>query len=260
MNLGLADKVAIVTGGSRGIGKAIARRLAEEGANVVIAARSREVVEQAVDELRERTGGNVEGIVADVTDTAQVRNLMSRVNEKYGRLHILVNNAGKATGSHFEDISYEEWRSDFDLKVFGAIRCCREAIPYIKDSGGGSIINITASNAKTPGASSLPSSAARAAGFALTKALSKDLAQFRITVNTVCVGTIKTTNLDRDRRREAPHLTLEEYFVERGRELPLGRFGEPEEVGDLVAFLVSERARYITGTSVNIDGGTAGTI
>ena len=142
--------------GQQGHWKAIARRLAEEGANVVIAARSREVVEQAVEELRERTGGNVEGIVADVTDTAQVRNLMSRVNEKYGRLHILVNNAGKATGSYFEDISYEEWRSDFDLKVFGAIRCCREAIPYIKDSGGGSIINITASNAKTPGASSLP--------------------------------------------------------------------------------------------------------
>ena len=145
----------------------------------------------------------------------------------------------------------------FDLKVFGAIRCCRGRY-HIKDSGEAAS---STSRHRTPRRGVLLAfERRRAAGFALTKALSKDLAQFRITVNTVCVGTIKTTNLDRDRRREAPHLTLEEYFVERGRELPLGRFGEPEEVGDLVAFLVSERARYITGTSVNIDGGTAGTI
>lgn len=260
MNLGLEGKVAIVTGGSKGIGKAIALRLAEEGARVAICARDHAVLDAAARELRMRTGGEVLGVVADVTDVKQVKELMEKTCAAYGNLNILVNNAGKASGSYIEDISYDEWYADFELKVFGAVKCCREAIPYIKAAGGGSIVNVTASNAKTPGPSSLPSSAARSAGFALTKALSKDLAQFNITVNTVCVGTIKTTNLDRDRRREAPHLTLDEYFEERGKALPLGRFGEPEEVGDLVAFLVSERARYITGASINIDGGTAGTL
>ena len=260
MDMGLTGKVALVTGGSDGIGKGTATSLCAEGARVVICARRQDVLESAAAEIRAQTGGDVAPMVADVTDQAAVDALFDAIAEKYGRLDILVNNAGTSAANLFENVSDEVWRYDIELKLFGAIRCSQRAIPMMKAQGGGRIVNITTPGGKAPTANSVPTSVSRAAGIALTKEMSKDYAADNILVNTVCIGLIKAGQ--HERRWEAakdgnPGLTLEAYYEEMGKRVPIGRVGEAREAGDLVAFLVSERASYITGVAVNIDGGTS---
>ena len=160
----------------------------------------------------------------------------------------------------FEDIDDETWEADLQLKVYGAIRCTRAAIPYLRAAGGGAIINITTVGGKQPGAASVPTSVSRAAGIGLTKALSKDLAADRIRVNTVMLGSIRSMQWERRWRRQAAGDSLEDYYARLGADVPLGRIGRAEEVADLVAFLVSPRAAYITGTAVAIDGGNGDVI
>lgn len=260
MDMGLTGKVALVTGGSDGIGKGTATSLCAEGARVVICARRQDVLESAAAEIRAQTGGDVTPMVADVTDQSAVDALFDAIAEKYGRLDILVNNAGTSAANLFENVSDEVWRYDIELKLFGAIRCSQRAIPMMKAQGGGRIVNITTPGGKAPTANSVPTSVSRAAGIALTKEMSKDYAADNILVNTVCIGLIKAGQ--HERRWEAakdgnPGLTLEAYYEEMGKRVPIGRVGEAREAGDLVAFLVSERASYITGVAVNIDGGTS---
>lgn len=260
MDMGLTGKVALVTGGSDGIGKGTATSLCAEGARVVICARRQDVLESAAAEIRAQTGGDVAPMVADVTDQAAVDALFDAIAEKYGKLDILVNNAGTSAANLFENVSDEVWRYDIELKLFGAIRCSQRAIPMMKAQGGGRIVNITTPGGKAPTANSVPTSVSRAAGIALTKEMSKDYAADNILVNTVCIGLIKAGQ--HERRWEAakdgnPDLTLEAYYEEMGKRVPIGRVGEAREAGDLVAFLVSERASYITGVAVNIDGGTS---
>ena len=260
MDMGLTGKVALVTGGSDGIGKGTATSLCAEGASVVICARRQDVLESAAAEIRAQTGGDVTPMVADVTDQSAVDALFDAIAEKYGRLDILVNNAGTSAANLFENVTDEVWRYDIELKLFGAIRCSQRAIPLMKAQGGGRIVNITTPGGKAPTANSVPTSVSRAAGIALTKEMSKDYAADNILVNTVCIGLIKAGQ--HERRWEAakdgdPDLTLEAYYEEMGKRVPIGRVGEAREAGDLVAFLVSERASYITGVAVNIDGGTS---
>ncbi|MCI0439294.1 MAG: SDR family oxidoreductase [Chloroflexi bacterium] len=260
MDLGLKGKVAIVTGGSEGIGKAAARSMAAEGARVVICARRADVLEEAAEEIRQETGGEVKAVPTDVSDPDDIRALFDNVAQTYGRIDILVNNAGTSAAGYFESVTDEAWQADLELKLFGAIRCCRLAIPHMKRQGGGRIVNVTNLGAKAPGPRSVPTSVSRAAGVALTKALSKDYASDNILVNTVCIGLIKSGQ--HERRFEAqkasnPGLTLDAFYGEMGKRVPLGRVGEAREAGDIIAFLASERASYITGTSVNIDGGTS---
>lgn len=260
MDLGLNGKVAIVTGGSEGIGKAAANSMAREGATVVICARRADVLEAAAEEIRAATGGEVKAIPTDVTDNDQIASLFDNVIQTYGRVDILVNNAGTSAAGLFEDVSDETWKYDIELKLFGAIRCSRLAIPHMKAQGGGRIINITTPGGKAPAPGSVPTSVSRAAGIALTKAMSKDYAKDKILVNTVCIGLIKSGQHERRYERvgtDDPNLTLDQWYETMGQRVPLGRVGEAEEAGDLIAFLASERAAYITGTSVNIDGGTA---
>ena len=260
MDLGLNGKVALVTGGSDGIGKGAATSLCAEGAKVVICARRSDVLESTAADIRAETGGEVMPISADVTKQEDVDRMFDTIAAEYGRLDILVNNAGTSAANLFENVTDEVWRYDIELKLFGAIRCSQRAIPLMKAQGGGRIVNITTPGGKAPTANSVPTSVSRAAGIALTKEMSKDYAGDNILVNTVCIGLIKAGQ--HERRWEAanaenPDLTLEAYYEDMGKRVPLGRVGEAREAGDLVTFLVSERASYITGVAVNIDGGTS---
>lgn len=263
MDLGLTGKVAIITGGSEGIGKAAAQSLAAEGAKVVICARRAEVLETAAAEIRAATGGEVLAIATDVTQPEQVKRLFDQTLETFGRLDILVNNAGTSSAHAFEALTPEIWQTDLQLKLFGAIYCTQAALPYMKAQGGGRIINITTPGGKAPAARSAPTSVSRAAGIALTKALSQEYAEHNILVNTVCIGLIKSGQHERRWQKahaENPALSLEAHYETMGRSIPLGRVGEAREAGDLIAFLASERASYITGTAINVDGGRSAVV
>ena len=186
--------------------------------------------------------------------------MVQKTLANFGRIDILVNNAGRSAGGDFEKLTDEEWYDDLDLKLMGAVRCARLVIPHMKTAGGGRIINITHPGGKQPSAGSCPTSVSRAAGIAMTKSLSKELLPHKILVNTVCLTSIKSAQGERAWKAEGSPGTLEEYWTERGREHPLGRLGEPTEAGDLVAFLVSERASFITGTAINLDGGLSNVV
>ena len=260
MDLGLHGKVAIVTGGSEGIGKAAAASMAAEGADVVIAARRADVLEAAAAEIRAGSNHRVVVIPTDVMDPDQVQALIDRTMEEFGRIDILVNNAGTSAGGAFLGVTDEAWQHDLDLKLYGAIRTSRLAVPLMRQQGGGRIINVTNLGAKAPGAASVPTSVSRAAGVALTKAMSKEFAADNILVNTVCIGLIKSGQHEtrfKVMRETQPDLTLDDFYANMGSNVPLGRVGEGAEAGDVIAFLASERASFLTGIAVNIDGGTS---
>ena len=257
MELGLKGKVAAITGGTEGIGRATALRLAREGAKVAICARGQEKLDNTAAELK-KAGAEVLAVSADMSKAADVERFMKAVIERFGRVDILVNNAGTSARGKFLEIEDKTWSSDIELKVFGAIRCTRLAVPHMKKNGGGSILNITISSAKQPGAESYPTSVSRAAGLALTKALSKEYAADNIRVNTVCIGKIKSGQHERRYTREGKK--AEDYYRETSKDIPLGRVGEADEVANVITFLVSDAASYVTGTSVNLDGGISGTL
>ena len=262
MDLGLTDKVAIVTGGSEGIGKAAAQRMAEEGARVVIVARGQEKLDQAALDIRTATEGMVLPVSADISHPDSAEQVVQTALDNFGRVDILVNNAGVSLAKPFEDVTDDEWEYDFDLKVWGAVRLIRSSIPEMRKVGGGRIINVTNLGGRTPGPGSMPTSISRATGIAITKGLSKDLAKDNILVNTVCIGIVKSGQHTRryDRLVETnPDLTLDEFYNQTAiaRGVPLGRIAETEEAGDVIAFLASERASYLTGIAINIDGGTS---
>ena len=265
MELGLDGKVAIVTGGSEGIGKAAAQRMAGEGANVIIVARRQDVLDAAADEIRTATEGEVLPLSADVSDRDTAARVVNTAVERYGRVDILVNNAGTSMAKGFEDVSDDDWEFDFELKVWGAVRLIRASIPEMRKVGGGRIINVTNLGGRTPGANSMPTSISRAAGIAITKGLSKDLASDNILVNTVCIGLIKSGQHQRRydaRITSEPDLDMGDFYAQlaAGRGVPLGRVGEGSEAGDVIAFLASERASYLTGVAINIDGGASAVV
>ncbi|MBM3933391.1 MAG: SDR family oxidoreductase [SAR202 cluster bacterium] len=259
MELGLKGRVAVVTGGSEGIGKAAGLSLAAEGATVVICGRREDALARAASEIR-AAGGQVLAVQADVTRTEDIDRLFDRVIDQFKRVDILVNNAGVSNAGPLESKSDAEWQADLDLKLFAAIRCSRRAIPLMRRDRWGRIVNVTSIGGRTPGAGSVPTSVSRAAGIALTKAMSRELAKDNILVNTVCIGLVKSGQHERawqERRRDEPSLGLEDFYRSMARVdgVPLGRVGEAGEAGDVIAFLASERASYLTGTAINIDGG-----
>jgi NAD(P)-dependent dehydrogenase (short-subunit alcohol dehydrogenase family) len=257
VELGLKGKVAVVTGGTEGIGRATAMRLAQEGAKVAICARGQDKLDRTAAELKQ-AGADVLAVSADMSKAADIDRFMKSVVERFGRVDILVNNAGTSARGKFLEIEDKTWSSDIELKVFGAIRCTRLAVPHMKKNGGGRIVNITISGAKQPGAESYPTSVSRAAGLAITKALSKEFARDNILVNTVCIGKIKSGQHERRYTKEGRN--ADDYYKEVSKDIPLGRVGEAEEVADVITFLVSDAASYVTGTSVNLDGGISGTL
>jgi len=254
MDLGLTDKVAIVTGGTQGIGRATALRLAAEGASVVIAARGRELLDRVALEIR-AAGGKVAAVQADVSQAADCARLVAEAVEAFGRLDILVNNAGTSATGEFESVTDTVWQADFELKLFAAIRLARLAIPHMKQQGGGRIINITNIGAKQPRAKSMPTTVTRAAGLAFTKALSKELAPQQILVNTVCIGLVRAGQ--HETKAAKAGIAAEQFYADLGKDIPLGRVGRAEEVANVIAFLASGASSFVTGTSINLDGGAS---
>ncbi len=256
LDLGLTGKVAIVTGGSDGLGRAAAERLSKEGAKVAICARRKDHLERAAEEIRKTTGGEVLAQVCDVTKPDQVEALVNAVLARWGGVDILLNNAGTSAAAGFEQLDEAAWWADLDLKLMGAIRCCRLVIPHMKKRGGGRIVNVTTVGGKAPAPRALPTSVSRAAGINLTKSLANEFAKDRILVNTICIGLVRTAQISARATGD-----LETFYRDLGeKRVPIGRVAEAAEFGDLVAFLVSERAGYITGTAVNFDGGMSSVV
>ena len=237
--------------------------LAREGARVVICARRMDVLQQAADDIAESTGAEVVPIRADVGNQEDIERLVQTAIDRFRQLNILVNNVGLSQMYAFRDVTDEQWHADIELKLFAAIHAVRAAIPHLKQAGGGSVINLLNIGAKQPGARSMPTSVTRAAGMAFTKALSKDLAADNIRVNGINIGLVKSGQHERSWRGlgdSGP--TLDEYYVQLAnrRGIPLGRVGEAEQVGDLITFLCSERSTYISGVSINVDGGLSAVV
>jgi NAD(P)-dependent dehydrogenase (short-subunit alcohol dehydrogenase family) len=249
MDLGLKGKVAIVTGGSDGIGKATAACLAAEGARVIVVARGKE----RLDAVASALGGI--GIAADVSRADECPRIIAEAVATAGGIDILVNNAGTSARGPFEQITDAQWQADLDLKVFGAIRLSRLAVPEMRKRGGGRIVNVTTIGGKHPTALSMPSSVSRAAGLAMTKALSKELAPENILVNTVCIGLVRAGQ--HEVKAKARGVSVDQMYDEMKADIPLGRVGDPSEVANVITFLVSAAASFVTGASVNLDGGAA---
>jgi 3-oxoacyl-[acyl-carrier protein] reductase len=257
MEFGLKGKVAVVTGGTEGIGKATALTLAREGAKVAICARGQPLLDAVAAEIT-KAGGEVLALSADMSKAADCERFINEVVKRFGGVDILVNNAGTSKRGKFLELSDDEWAADLELKVFGAVRCSRLAIPHMIKRGGGRIINITISGAKQPGAGSYPTSVSRAAGLAITKALSKEFAADNILVNTICIGKIKSGQ--HERRYTKDGISAEDYYAKLGKDIPLKRAGEAQEVANVITFLASDAASYVTGTSINLDGGISGVL
>ena len=257
MELNLKGKVAAVTGGSEGIGRATVLRLVQEGAKVALCARRPEILNAFAEELR-RADADVLPIVADVTRPGEAERFIQEAARHYGRLDIVVNNAGGTGQEPFEKVDDEGWQKDIEVKVFAHIRTTRAAIPHMRKLGGGRIINLNMVGAKQPFAGSFPTTISRAAGLALTKALSKEFAADNILVNAVAVGKIKSKQ--QERRAARSGISVEEHYARTGKTVPLGRMGESEEVANVIAFLASDAASYVTGCCINVDGGMSGVL
>jgi NAD(P)-dependent dehydrogenase (short-subunit alcohol dehydrogenase family) len=258
MDLGLQGKVAIVTGGSEGIGYAIAEGLAREGARVVICARREPLLAQARETIAERTGGEVLAVTCDVQQTPDVKRLVQQTSERFGGVDILVNNAGSVPRIKFGDQDDAELHQLLEAKLLNYIRVVREVLPAMRRAGGGRIINIAGAAGWQPGPASMAVGFNNAAVLNWTKSLSLQCVPDGILVNAVVPGSIETPRQVRGQAREAElrGISPEEVRAERDRDIPLKRAGRPEEIANVVVFVASERSSYMTGTSILVDGGS----
>jgi 3-oxoacyl-[acyl-carrier protein] reductase len=255
VHLGLAGRRVLVTGGSKGLGLAIAQELVAEGAAVSICSRDEEEV-LAAGEALGRGGGTVHAQRTDVTRPDEVRDFVARSAEALGGIDGLVNNAGRAHPGTFATLTDDDWAADLDVKLFSLIRCSREVLPFMREAGGGRIVNVGAVYSRYPDPAFFATSVNRAAGNAFTKTFAIEVAKDNVLVNGVNIGFVVTPQWDAIHQRRAPELDREEFFRSLAeREVPLGRFGTPEEVSGIVAFLLSDRAGYITGASIDVAGG-----
>jgi 3-oxoacyl-[acyl-carrier protein] reductase len=252
MDLGLKDKVAIVTGSSRGLGLASARALASEGCFVCLCARTESTLQQASREVATRAAGEgrVIAIAADLNTPDGVKSVIDGAVSAFGGIDILVNNVGLARGATLVETSDAEWQEAFDQTLFPAIRASRLAVPHMKQRGGGSIVIIASVFGREAGGR-MTYNAVKAAEISLAKSLAQQLAASNIRVNSVSPGSILFEGGSWWKRQQEDPSAIAEFVR---RELPFGRFGTPEEVGNVVAFIASPRASWISGTSVVVDG------
>jgi 3-oxoacyl-[acyl-carrier protein] reductase len=262
MNLGLEGKAALVGGASRGLGRAVAEGLAREGCRVAIAARGREALEATARQIGEATGVEVLPVVCDMSQYEDIRRFVAQTVERFGRLDVVVNNAGGPPPGGFEEHSEEAWQKAIDQNFLSVARVVREALPHLRKQGDGRIINITSMAVKEPIPGLILSNAARLGVVGLAKTLSRELGPDQITVNNVCPGLTLT---DRMRelyggRAEAQGRTLDELLAEEAQRIPVRRLAQPEDLAALVVFLASEPARHITGTTIQVDGGSTAAV
>lgn len=257
----LQGKTAVVTAASRGLGKGIALRFAQEGARLFIASRSEEAIRRAAEDIREQTGAEVACLAADISRKEDVDRLLAAIRQNYGAVDILVNNAGGPPAGLFLELDDEAWRRAFDLNLMSVVRMTRGVVPLMKEKGGGRIINIISVSVKQPIPGLILSNAMRAAVAGLTKTLSTELAPYGILVNGLAPGRILTDRIrELDRATAARKgITPEQAAAEAEAGIPLGRSGTVEEFAGAALFLASDDGAYVTGQMLLVDGGMSRT-
>ena len=247
-------RTAIVTGGSMGLGRAIAQEFARSGANVAMIARRPEVLEEAKAALASDGPGTIDGFVCDMSDAAAIGPMFELVGKALGPVDVIVNNAGSSQRGPFLEITDAMWQADLELKLFGAIRLTRLAFPGMIERRWGRIVNVLNVGAKAPPAGGAPTAVSRAAGMALTKVLAGEGAPHNVLVNALMVGRIVSDQIARRHAAADTNQSLEEYIAEAGEAIPMGRMGTAQEFANIATFLASDAGSYITGTAINVDG------
>ena len=257
MDLGLHNKIALVAAASTGLGRAVAEELAAEGASLVICARGTKAVTETAAAIADKTGAHVLAVTADVSVPDDVQRLVDSGITRFGRIDILVTNAGGPPAGTFENISQEEWEAATRLTLYSAINLSRQVLPGMKERSWGRILNITSIAVKQPVDGLLLSNSLRAAVTGFARTLANEVASDGITVNNILPGYTRTERVEElaSMMAEKKGITAEEFKAKWESEIPMKRLGEPHEFAALAAFLVSERASYITGTSMQVDGG-----
>lgn len=257
MDLGLKGKVALVAAASRGLGRAVAEELAAEGAALVLCARSEANISKTADEVAQATGAEVLWMRADVSKPDEVARLVQAGLERFGRIDILVTNAGGPPAGQFDSLSSEAWEAATGLTLYSAIELTRRVLPGMKERRWGRILNITSIAVKQPVENLMLSNSLRAAVTGFARTLANEVATFGVTVNNIMPGYTRTERVEELARMmaEKERISPAEFIARWEQEIPMRRLGEPREFAALAAFLVSERAGYITGTSIPVDGG-----
>ncbi len=257
MDMGLKDKVAVVCAASKGLGKSSAMGLAAEGAHLVICARGEETLNQTAEEIRQKTGVKVVAVSTDLSQEADCNRLIETAQREFGGLDILVNNAGGPPPGFFMDFTDAQWEAGFQQNFMSAVRLIRLAVPIMQQRGGGRVINIVSLSVKQPIENLIISNSIRAGVIGLTKTLSQQFGKDGITFNNVLPGTILTDRVRQTSRTQAERegISIDDVLERGGKSVPMGRIGQPDDLGSLVVYLASERAQWLTGTSTQIDGG-----